>query len=149
MKQAYIICDLDGTIADIAHREHHAQGKRKNWKAFFAGIPDDEVAEVVADILKHYVTTHKIVFVSGRPEHTRDDTEQWLKKHVPFIKKYDLFMRGDGDFRVDNIIKSEIYDRDIEPEYGAPFFILDDRDKVVRMWRGKGLICLQVAAGDF
>jgi len=145
----YIICDLDGTLSDITHRQKHAQGKRKNWKKFFEGIPDDELAEVVADILRHYVKTHQIVFVSGRPEHTRENTEAWLEKHVPEIKKYKLFMRGDGDFRADNIIKAEIYDNQIEPEMGAPFFILDDRDKVVKMWRSKGLICLQVAEGDF
>jgi hypothetical protein len=46
-------------------------------------------------------------------------------------------------------VKAEIYDRDIEPRHGAPFFVLDDRDKVVAMWRSKGLICLQVAEGNF
>jgi FMN phosphatase YigB (HAD superfamily) len=145
----YIICDLDGTLADIRHREHHAQGQRKNWKKFFEGIPEDAVAEVVADILRHYVKTHHIVFVSGRPEHTRKNTEAWLGRHAPFVEKYELFMRPDGDFRPDNIVKAELYDRDIEPRHGAPFFVLDDRDKVVAMWRAKGLICLQVAEGNF
>lgn len=145
----YIICDLDGTLADIKHREHHAQGARKNWKQFFEGIPDDAVAEVVADIVKHYAKSHKIVFVTGRPEHTRENTVSWLRKHVPEIKHYELFMRPDGDFRPDNIVKADIYDRQIEPLHGAPFFVLDDRNKVVAMWRQKGLICLQVAEGDF
>src|SRR5436190_9687294 len=141
----YIICDLDGTLADITHREHHAQGQRKNWKRFFEGIPDD----AVADIVKHYSQTHRIVFVSGRPEHTRTNTKAWLARHVPEIKEYELYMRADGDFRPDNIVKAEIYDREIEPKHGAPFFVLDDRDKVVAMWRAKGLICLQVAEGNF
>jgi hypothetical protein len=145
----YIICDLDGTIADIRHRRHHAEGKKKNWKKFFEGIPHDDLAEVVADILKHYVKTHRIVFVSGRPEHTRSDTEAWLFKHVPFVKNYELHMRADGDFRADNLVKSEIYEEQIKPEHGEPFFVLDDRDQVVKMWREKGLICLQVAEGDF
>ncbi|SRR5579883_132666 len=145
----YIICDLDGTLADISHRVHHASGERKNWRRFFEGIPEDAIAEVVADILRHYSTTHNIVFVSGRPEHTRSDTVAWLQKHVPFIEQYSLYMRPNGDFRPDNIVKAELYDQHIEPEYGAPFFVLDDRDKVVKMWREKGLICLQVAEGNF
>jgi hypothetical protein len=145
----YIICDLDGTLADISHREHHAQGHRKNWQKFFEGIPDDALAEVVADILRHYIKTHKIVLVSGRPEHTREHTESWLKKHVPWLKPIHLHMRPSGDFRPDNIVKAEIYEEQIKPEYGEPFFVLDDRDKVVKMWREKGLICLQVAEGNF
>ena len=145
----YIICDLDGTLADISHREHHAQGDRKNWKRFFEGIPEDAIAEVVANILKHYSKTHKIILVSGRPEHTRENTISWLRKHVPWLKPIHLFMRPDGDFRPDNIVKAEIYEDQIKPEHGEPFFVLDDRDKVVKMWREKGLVCLQVAEGNF
>lgn len=145
----YIICDLDGTLSDIRHREHHVRGKRKNWKRFFEGIPEDAISEVVADIVRHYSLTHAIVFVSGRPESTRDNTVKWLARCVPDIKDYELHMRPDGDFRADNLIKAEIYERELKPRLGAPFFVLDDRDQVVRMWRQHGLICLQVAEGDF
>jgi hypothetical protein len=145
----YIICDLDGTLSDIRHREHHVRGKRKNWSRFFEGIPDDAVSEVVADIVRHYSRTHKIIFVSGRPESTRDNTVAWLARCIPDVEEYELHMRPDGDFRADNLIKAEIYERDLKPRLGEPFFVLDDRDQVVRMWRGHGLICLQVAEGDF
>lgn len=148
-KESYIICDLDGTLSNIEHREHYVRGNKKNWKRFFEGIPEDELAEVVGDIVKHYSKTHKIVFVSGRPDYTRQDTVEWLKKKVPEIKTYELFMRRSDDRRPDNIVKDEIYEKEIKPNYGEPFFVLDDRDKVVKMWRSKGLICLQVAEGDF
>ena len=145
----YIICDLDGTLADISHRVHHAKGESKNWRRFFGGILEDAIAEVVADILKHYSISHQIIFVTGRPEFTRPDTVAWLYQNVPFIAEYELFMRPNGDFRPDNVVKGELYDQHIEPKFGRPFFVLDDRDKVVKMWREKGLICLQVAEGDF
>jgi hypothetical protein len=145
----YIICDLDGTLSDIAHREHHVRGKRKDWKRFFEGISEDAISEVVADIVRHYTTSHKIIFVSGRPERTREATKKWLARCIPEVKEYELHMRPDGDFRADTIVKSEIFERELLPRLGKPFFILDDRDQVVRMWREKGLICLQVAEGDF
>ena len=36
----------------------------------------------------------------------------------------------------------------IEPFYDV-LCVLDDRDQVVRMWRHRGLTCLQVAPGNF
>jgi len=52
------------------------------------------------------------------------------------------------DYRDDRIIKEEIYREKIAPVYNA-LFVLDDRDRVVAMWRDLGLTCLQVANGDF
>jgi hypothetical protein len=148
--KSYVICDLDGTLSDVQHRQHWVKDrKRKNWKKFMEGIPDDTISEVVADILKHYFKTHYIVFVSGRPDSTREVTETWLKKNIPEISKYELHMRATSDFRPDNIVKSELYEDEIKPRLGEPFFVLDDRNQVVKMWRSKGLICLQVAEGDF
>jgi phosphoglycolate phosphatase-like HAD superfamily hydrolase len=146
-QKPYIICDLDGTLCDISHREHHAQGKKKNWPKFFAGVKDDSINEVVAAILEKFRDTHDIIFLSGRPEKCREDTVQWMIKHAG-IKDAEIHMRADGDFRNDAIVKAEIY-APIEARRGKPFFILDDRDRVVQMWRERGLVCLQVANGDF
>ncbi len=57
-------------------------------------------------------------------------------------------MRAAHDDRADAVIKREIYDKEIGPRFDV-LCVLDDRDQVVRMWRGLGLVCLQVAPGDF
>ena len=36
-----IICDIDGTLADLHHRLHHIKNGNKNWDAFFAEVKDD------------------------------------------------------------------------------------------------------------
>lgn len=146
-KRPYIICDLDGTLCDIEHRQHHAQGKKKNWPKFFAGVKDDKLNEVVAEILERFADTHDIVFFSGRPEKCRIDTIEWMAREAK-LKDPEIHMRADGDFRNDAIVKAEMYEA-VEPKRGKPFFILDDRDRVVKMWRERGLTCLQVAEGDF
>lgn len=146
-QRPYIICDLDGTLCDIKHREHHAQGKRKNWNKFFEGVKDDSVNQVVAEILKRFADSHDIVFLSGRPERCRVDTIEWLANKAG-IHDPEVHMRKDDDFRQDQIVKSEIY-APIQAKRGEPFFILDDRSRVVEMWRKRGLVCLQVAEGDF
>ena len=60
----------------------------------------------------------------------------------------ELYMRKDEDRRADYIIKKEIYDEFIEPHYNVQF-VLDDRDQIVKMWRGLGLKVLQCQFGDF
>ena len=48
----------------------------------------------------------------------------------------------------DTIIKKDIYEQWIKPRFNVRF-VLDDRDRVVKMWREQGLKVLQVAEGDF
>jgi hypothetical protein len=57
-------------------------------------------------------------------------------------------MRETGDNRKDSIVKEEIYNRDILPEYYVSF-VLDDRQQVVDALREMGLQVWQVARGDF
>jgi hypothetical protein len=57
-------------------------------------------------------------------------------------------MREAGDKRADDIVKAEIFFRDIAPRWNVKAAI-DDRNRVVAMWRSLGLLCLQVAEGDF
>jgi hypothetical protein len=84
--------------------------------------------------------------MSGRQESSRRQTELWLDaQQVPFDE---LFMRPTGDDRPDDELKQTIYEEHIAPLYSV-IGILDDREKVVRMWRRLGLVCFQVAEGDF
>jgi hypothetical protein len=87
-----------------------------------------------------------VILVSGRVERTREKTVAWLKES--FVHYDALLMRPDGDFRADDVLKEEILDRDILPNYAVDM-AFDDRDRVVAMWRRRGIPCLQVAPGDF
>ena len=145
-----IVCDLDGTLCDISHRTHWVQvpsGVRKNWDAFFSEVPNDTPNRPVLDLLYIVSEYSHIIFCSGRPERCRSDTMQWLEKYYFPEGAYELYMRQDGDFRRDDVVKQEILDKYIDKERVK--FVLDDRDQVVDMWRRNGLTCLQVAEGDF
>ena len=146
-----IVCDLDGTLADCEHRVHHVRNTPKNWDAFFAGVRDDKVNAAIHHLLVTYqgakfYSPFSIIFCSGRPERCRADTEDWLRE-VCHITDYTLLMRKDGDFRADHIVKQEILDNSIPKEH--VLFVLDDRQQVVDMWRRNGLVCFQVAEGNF
>lgn len=142
-----IICDLDGTLCNIYHRQHYVLSKPKNWKAFYEALGDDLVHEFCQDIIMMYKNKgYAILLVSGRPDNYKQVTKKWLSDRGV---NYDLLlMRRDGDFRKDYIVKQELYERFIKGKYNI-FFVLDDREQVVRMWRKQGLTCLQVAEGKF
>ena len=151
-----IIVDLDGTLCNIDHRIHHIKDRR-NWDAFFAGIPQDTPYQAIQEIIWAFANQDesvaadkiKIIFVSGRPEKTRQDTKDWLYSHCSIYidsdDTFDLRMRPDNDFRPDTIIKSEILDQLLREDYEI-LFALDDRPSVVAMWRSRGIFVLHVNA---
>lgn len=143
-----IICDIDGTVADLEHRRIWLQSKPKNWKAFYTNIMDDiPIAPVIGVIQSLWRDKHNnIIFCSGREEIYREQTEVWLRTHV--IPPKNLYMRPKGDYRDDGVIKFELLQKIREDGFN-PTIAFDDRNRVVDMWRTNGIICAQVAPGDF
>lgn len=145
-KSSAIICDLDGTLCNIDHRLHHVKGEKKNWKFFFEDLKNDSINNFCLDILLKFSYDYSnIVFCSGRPFDHFKETKNWLDQ---YIVNYNLYMRPKGDFRRDDIVKENLLDFEILTRF-TPYFILDDRDQVVKMWRKRGYTCLQVAEGNF
>lgn len=143
-----VIVDLDGTLCNIDHRLHHVRTEgKKNWPAFFAGIPDDRVNHWCRELVSVMGMTYNIVFCSGRGEEYIDTTVDWLEDKLDHNDWY-LYMRPRGDFRDDKLIKEILLDFEILPRF-KPLFAVDDRQRVVDMWRRRGITCLQCAPGDF
>ena len=144
-----VVFDIDGTLANIEHRLDYVRSQPKNWEAFDAGIPNDEVNEPVAQmfwVLK-LQPKHTIIFASGRNERSRQATENWLRKNA--LNGYQkLYMRKTDDRRCDDIVKQEILDQ-IVADYGRkPDMVFEDRPRVVRMWRDNGIFVFNVYQGD-
>ncbi len=134
-----IICDLDGTLCI-----HHGRSPYEYDKC-----DTDIVNKPVRDILQNFYESHIIIYLSGREDVCKDKTLQWLDDNNSwFCDRTKLYMRKAGDMRDDRIVKSELFLEHINNKYHVDF-VLDDRDKVVKMWRDLGLTCLQVAPGDF
>jgi hypothetical protein len=146
-----IICDIDGTIADCEHRKHYITTKPKNHDAFYAGVRDDKPIGKIIGVLLSLLDEPRppsLIFVTGRPERTREDTEWWLAEYLHLCPEhYQMFMRKEKDYRQDYLVKQDILDKYIDKS--KVWIVLDDRDQVVQMWRRNGLTCLQVADGNF
>ena len=103
MTRPFAVLDLDGVLADVTARLHHIEGGRKDWTAFFAGIPDDPVYPEGLAAARQLAADHDVVYLSGRPERTRPDTEEWLRRHQ--APPGQLLLRRDSDRRPARIVK--------------------------------------------
>ena len=131
-----IIVDIDGTLAHMKNRSPF------DWNK----VDEDEVDEIIKGISNTYSNSGKVIIMSGRDGICRDKTIKWLEDNNII---YDmLFMRAEGDFRKDSIVKRELFDKNIKDKYYIEY-VMDDRNQVVAEWRNMGLKCLQVQEGNF
>jgi hypothetical protein len=135
-----VVVDIDGTIADVAHRLHYVRDRgRKDWKRFFAAMDDDRpIPETIAWV-RDLARDHEIVLVTGRPEEFRGITERWLQREqVPYQR---LLMRRAGDRRPDFVAKEDLV-RTLDLRRIA--FAIDDRLPVCERYRALGFACREV-----
>ena len=147
-----VIFDLDGTLALIDKRRDistKSNGKL-DWDKFLdpsnikLDIPNKSVVKMAQLFAQDDFT---IVIFSGRSDKTATATVSWLSQNkVPFKK---LFMRPHKtmNFVSDEILKKDMLDNHVDID--DVFLVVDDRNKVVKMWRSLGLSVFQVADGDF
>lgn len=149
-KAPAIIVDLDGTLSNCDHRRHHVEKRPKDFEKFYGGISGDKPNRWCVELVRWAILRPvAVLFVSGRPEKYREVSMGQIESHLDSSGyMIHLFMRRDGDFRRDDVVKEELYRRHIEPDYDV-LFCVDDRGQVVDMWRRIGLTCLQCAPGDF
>ena len=147
------IVDIDGTVADVTHRLHFIQRAPKDWEAFFSACKDDKPIEHMRLLLraiqtryKHEPSSPEIVYVTGRPESTKEDTLDWLCRHDFPIAP--IFMREDGDHRLDVLFKKKMLHKLRYLGY-EPVLVFEDRARVVKMWRDNGVPCAQVSRGEY
>lgn len=143
--EKYVVCDIDGTVANLDHRLKYAKGDTKDWDKFFDRVEYDEPIYATLDMLETFHNQgYNIIFVSARPEKCREGTERWLEYNlsVPYLT---LLMRQDHDKREDSEVKA-----DIHRKYLANInikCIIDDRPRVIRMWRELGYEVIDVGPG--
>jgi phosphoglycolate phosphatase-like HAD superfamily hydrolase len=140
-----VIFDIDGTLADVSERIHHVRKKPKNWNAFFQGMAQDKAIHSMVRLCNIlYTSGIQIILCSGRNEEHRAQTVEWLAQKG--VKYHDLLLRKDKDRRSDTEVKRELL---ATLDKSQILFVVEDRSRVVEMWRSEGLVCLQCAPGEF
>jgi predicted kinase len=146
----FILCDLDGTIADLSHRLQYITGDVKDYDKFYDNaevLKDGFYSGIFDEFVQDYANAWdaEIVFFSGRSDVCREGTLQWLYKWTG-MKEPLLFMRREGDYRPDHIVKKEMYNSIFNE--GDVLRVYDDRPSVIRMWREMGLEVVDCGNGE-
>lgn len=163
-----IIFDLDGTLADCEHRRHFVDPKRNltrngdhtgswsndwkpDWKAFYEACHLDKPIVQVIKIIRelhgydYYDTMEDVHIWSGRCESVREKTEKWLEHYG--ITYNSLKMRPIGDSTPDDQLKESWLDEALAQGKTIDF-VFDDRPKVIRMWRRRGIFVFNCCQHD-
>lgn len=143
-KRKAVIVDVDGTLADVSSIRHYVRKaqnpdgtwKRKNFDAFHQeSVNCPPILETLAHVHFWCASGHDILIVTARSERYRKQTSFWLAdKAVPSDA---LFMRTDGDYRQDYIVKREILER-IRQRWDVVHAI-DDNPSVIALWEEEGI----------
>lgn len=173
-----VVFDIDGTLANASHRLHHVVKDpnrvyespfRKDWDSFLSDelVAKDAPIEPTWEILTSLLATgNRVIFITGRPEDQRQITYDWLYTqhcsvralaHFHWRQRQKsggsggspiIYMRKSGDRRLSHIVKGELLES-ARMDGFKPKIVFEDRIEDTKMWREKGLICCQVAEGNY
>ncbi len=165
-----VVFDIDGTLANAQHRLHHIvpdpnklyeQPFKKDWDSFLSdeAVAKDEPIEQAWELLFCLTEMgNRIIFITGRPEAQREVTWKWLTddtcEHRQLTSRFldttyaRLYMRRNGDRRLSHIVKGELLEK-ARMDGFDPKIAFEDRKEDTAMWRSKGLLCCQVAEGNY
>lgn len=158
-----IIFDLDGTLADCEHRRHFVDPEKlKDWKpdykSFFEACDKDAPINPTINILKSFLDSSctegctsdifDIQIWSGRSEWVREKTKKWIRDHItPHWQVPILKMRPIGNTEPDEVLKERWLEESISKGKTIQF-VFDNRPKVIRMWRSRGIFVFNCCQHD-
>ena len=141
---------------------------KKDWDSFLSDdlvaqdAPIEQTWELLYSLLRQH---HRVIFITGRPEAQREVTYNWLNTSTCPVRLYAwhhweersrsggihgpiIYMRKNGDRRLSHIVKGELLER-ARMDGFDPKIAFEDRIEDTKMWREKGLLCCQVAEGNY
>lgn len=129
-KHSAIIFDLDNTIL------YHTNRNPFNWNDLSGDKPIVSICNLIYDLM---FTGNSVIFVTGRPESVRPQTEQWLRDNN--IEYTELYMKQGDPYG--KAVTSKLSNlRLIREKYNVTL-AFDDDFKCADMYVEEGIITLQ------
>lgn len=130
-------------LDDVSYPKSRVKFK-PDYEKFYGACDQDEPIEYVCEIMRIYAF-HKREFEiwSGRCESVIEKTIDWLHEHTGLDFYSDglcpnLKMRPTGNSDPDEVLKEKWLDEELAKGKKIDF-VFDDRPKVIRMWRRRGI----------
>lgn len=130
--------DIDGVVADVRHRRHLIGPGRDRWAQFFDAAGDDRLLPDGARLAQELAIDHDIVWLTGRPERVRDQTQHWLATHGLPVGELVMHPERDHDDRPTREVKRE-YLVSLRDRGREIVLVVDDDPAVVDFLRTEGL----------
>ena len=144
-----VLLDLDGVIADAAHRQSFLHQEEPDWSGFYAGVAGDGVIAAGRALAASLAADLPVLILTGRIDEVADCTRTWLDDNGI---RWDMLIcrpsaedddsRPAVDYKRDEI--SRLRDRGFEPRLAA-----DDNRKIVAMYEEAGIPALYIPSGYY
>jgi phosphoglycolate phosphatase-like HAD superfamily hydrolase len=139
-----VVFDIDGVLADAAHRQYLVTGARRNWDLFFEMCGKDDLIEPVATTGRLLSADLRVILLTARPSWVAPETIEWCERND--VRWDLLIMREYGDYSMARDFKdftvSELrqFGFDLELAY-------EDDKRNVAMFEQRGIPCVYIHSG--
>lgn len=138
ISESWVVFDIDGVVADTHHRIGHLTRRPSDWDGFFAAaVRDPPLPEGIA-LVHEKMRTHRIAWLTGRPDSIRLLTTRWLEAQG--LPHDHVYMRSRRDRRPAAVFKAERLA--MLTHHARIDLIVDDDPAVVRALRLAGWLVL-------
>lgn len=136
-----VIVDIDGVIANGSHRAQYIKDPKEYYSRVGQDAPIPHMVEVVRRLSLANTT---VAFITARPETARQDTYEWLTKHMGrMFKDAPLYMPVDST--VPEVqFKESIFKAEFQKVKSRIIAVIDDDPDCAAMWKKHGLPVLSV-----
>ena len=167
-KKMCIIIDIDGTI--VSEKDNSqiilpVESNREVWNLFHKNKKYYRVSQFkqnknIVDIIKYIINNMPevyLMFLTARENVENKpifiNTYRLIKKifgfqPTDFGRRFYILMRKENDFRSSDIVKEDILNNEILPNY-LPVLAIDDEEPNIKMFEKNGINCIRaVRKGD-
>jgi hypothetical protein len=138
------VFDIDGVLADAAHRQRYITGGRRNWQLFFELCGGDALIEEVARMGHLLDPQMQVVLCTARPSSVAPETVGWLNE---MGVRWDLLVMrewGDYSFAVDfkqyTVHELRAYGYELK-------MAVEDDPRNKSMFDAEGIPCIYIHSG--
>lgn len=136
--QQTVVCDIDGTLCDDQSRRNAYLTATPDWSRYFASCHPSLCVEETAALVRDYIGRgYRVIFVTGRPESLRRETQWFLKSIGLKVGENELLMRDNRNNESEAELKTKFMKRILEG--GEVIAALDCRSAVREAYESLGV----------